>query len=578
MAPTYKTPDVYVEEKSVLPPAVAEVSTAVPAFIGYTENAVTDADGNPRPIQIRNMLDYVNIFGKAKSRGFEVALTQPVTGQTQSIIGTEADDLHPKYFMYYNVDMYFKNGGGTCYVISVGDYTDNITKGAFEKGLAALEKEDEPTLIVMSEALALGATDYGLLCGAALLQCNKLKDRFTIIEMPDGEDADSFRGNVPGTVGELKYGAIYYPSLVTGSTPYYAEEDVKLPNIGASTDTREELFGANGDGIKVTYTETAGTVDAVVSPKVRLLKRNNPDSGVVGIDFSIAGDTLTVYGLSAPVGTAADVRLGSNIVSEWDTWKTANAAAAEDWNITAPTSGLDVVEATGANLHFLTVSSGSSQTLASISSSNTALYNAVKLELEKQRVTLPPGGAIAGVYARVDRQRGVWKAPANVSLFNVVAPTVKITSEEQESLNVDSTSGKSINAIRSFVGKGTLVWGARTLAGNDNEWRYVPVRRLFNLIEESLKKSTAFAVFEPNTPTTWLKVRGLIDSYLYGLWQQGALAGASQDQAYFINVGLGQTMTEDDILNGRMIVEIGIAAVRPAEFIILRFSHKLQES
>ena len=154
----------------------------------------------------------------------------------------------------------------------------------------------------------------------------------------------------------------------------------------------------------------------------------------------------------------------------------------------------------------------------------------------------------------------------------------KITHGEQEHLNVDPTAGKSINAIRYFTGKGTLVWGARTLAGNDNEWRYVPVRRLFNMIEESTQKATAFAVFEPNDATTWLKVKGMIDSYLYGLWERGALAGSSPESAYFVNVGLGQTMTPQDILEGRMVVEIGVAAVRPAEFIILRFTHKLQEA
>src|SRR4029079_16608521 len=125
--------------------------------------------------------------------------------------------------------------------------------------------------------------------------------------------------------------------------------------------------------------------------------------------------------------------------------------------------------------------------------------------------------AIAGVYASVDRARGVWKAPANVSLASVIGPVAKITNEEQENLNVDPTAGKSINAIRSFAGKGTLVWGARTLAGNDNEWRYINVRRLFNLIEESTRKASAFAVFEANDATTWLKVKGMIDSYLYGL-------------------------------------------------------------
>lgn len=182
------------------------------------------------------------------------------------------------------------------------------------------------------------------------------------------------------------------------------------------------------------------------------------------------------------------------------------------------------------------------------------------------------------MYARVDRDKGVWKAPANVSLASILAPTVKISNEEQENLNIDPTAGKSINAIRSFTGKGTLIWGARTLAGNDNEWRYIPVRRLFNLIEESIQKATAFVVFESNNAITWLKVKSLIESYLEGLWRQGALAGSTPEQAYFVNIGLGKSMTAQDILEGRMIVEIGLAAVRPAEFIILKFSHKLQEA
>jgi phage tail sheath protein FI len=106
----------------------------------------------------------------------------------------------------------------------------------------------------------------------------------------------------------------------------------------------------------------------------------------------------------------------------------------------------------------------------------------------------------------------------------------------------------------------------------------VSVRRLFNMIEESTQKATAFAVFEPNDATTWLKVKAMIESYLYGLWQQGALAGPTPDAAYFVNVGLGKSMTPQDVLEGRMIVEIGIAAVRPAEFIILRFTHKMQQA
>jgi phage tail sheath protein FI len=160
----------------------------------------------------------------------------------------------------------------------------------------------------------------------------------------------------------------------------------------------------------------------------------------------------------------------------------------------------------------------------------------------------------------------------------VIGPTVQITSDDQETLNIDTTGGKSINAIRAFTGRGTMVWGARTLAGNDNEWRYVNVRRLFIMIEESAKKSTAFAVFEANDASTWLKVKGMLESYLYGLWEQGALQGSKPEAAYYVNVGLGKTMTAQDVLEGRLIVEIGIAAVRPAEFIVMRFSHKLPEA
>ncbi|MDL5045439.1 phage tail sheath C-terminal domain-containing protein [Oscillatoria amoena NRMC-F 0135] len=182
------------------------------------------------------------------------------------------------------------------------------------------------------------------------------------------------------------------------------------------------------------------------------------------------------------------------------------------------------------------------------------------------------------MYARVDNQRGVWKAPANESVLSIVGPTIKVTAEEQEVLNVDATSGKSINVVRTFTGKGTLVWGARTLAGNDNEWRYVNVRRFYNFAEESIKKASEFVVFEPNDANTWVRVKTMIENFLTTLWRQGALQGAVPADAFFVNVGLGVTMTSLDILEGRLNIEIGMAVVRPAEFIILKFSHLLQKS
>ncbi|NSL86349.1 phage tail sheath family protein [Chitinophaga sp. Mgbs1] len=196
----------------------------------------------------------------------------------------------------------------------------------------------------------------------------------------------------------------------------------------------------------------------------------------------------------------------------------------------------------------------------------------------QELMVLPPGPAVAGVYASVDANRGVWKAPANTSLASVLGPLVLLNAQDQETLNVDANAGKSINAIRAFTGKGTLVWGSRTLAGNDNEWRYVPVRRFFNYAEESIRKASESFVFEPNDINTWIRVKAMIENFLTLEWRRGALAGAKPIDAFYVKIGLGETMTALDILEGRMIVEVGMAVVRPAEFIILRFAHKMQES
>lgn len=216
--------------------------------------------------------------------------------------------------------------------------------------------------------------------------------------------------------------------------------------------------------------------------------------------------------------------------------------------------------------------------LADLAEAANAAYEQVRTKILDIPLVLPPSAAIAGVYAQVDADRGVWKAPANVSLAAVVRPVITFTQAALENLNVDPTAGKSINAIRSFTGKGTLVWGARTLAGNDNEWRYVNVRRFFIFAEESIRKATEQFVFEPNDANTWVKVQAMVENFLTTQWRAGALQGVKPEHAFYVAVGLGRTMTALDILEGRMIVEIGMAVVRPAEFIILRFSHKMAES
>lgn len=482
----YRTPGVYIEEVSKFPPSVAAVETAIPAFIGYTQQ--TSYQGNTlinRPIRISSMVEYEAVFG-ARLETFTVAVNT-IDGGTPTetnVIDTPPAAPSPFNFrLYYAVQHFFANGGGPCYICSVGADAGALALLNFQNGLAAIAREDEPTLLLFPDAVGLSNGDFYTLMTDALAQCNLLQDRFALVDvyngnldytLPAGTDVinatqagDGFTGLRDGVgTNSLKYGAAYYPWL-------------------------ETLLGFNYDESAVTIT---GTLNNAAVPGGMVLRNDDP---------------------------------------------------AEEAN--------------------------------SLYHQGNALYHEVKTIITNMSLVLPPSAAIAGVYASVDRDRGVWKAPANVSLRSVKRPTVALDDISQEDLNI-AISGKSVNAIRSFTGKGILVWGARTLAGNDNEWRYVSVRRFFNMAEESIKKATEAFVFEPNDANTWNKTRAMIENFLTIQWRAGALAGAKPDDAFYVRVGLGQTMTSLDVLEGRMIIEIGMAAVRPAEFIILRFSHKMQES
>lgn len=551
--PVYRTPGVYIEEISTLPPSVAEVATAVPAFIGYTETGPADSVA-PKVLRISTLLDYRSAFGGPQRSKFTVteAAAPGLPPTVAAVAPTNA------FSLYYALSHYFKNGGGPCYVVSVGNYGNAPSKDRFSAGLAALEKEDEPTLLVLTDAAALLLpSSYYALCGEALAQCRKLGDRFSILDVHGGA-VDAFR-NDANLSANLMYGAAYHPYLQTSLACEYDEAavDIVRLNPARTSNVSGTLVLGTANGVSITYTGAPGS-----GPGVAI----NFGRKTTAASFTVAGGLLTIVD--------ANSKTGNDLATAWAAFKTAGATGGFDLMKVGDGSG--TIATADVPRAAITLPAAPGESLASIRNTETAFYNNARTLLEMQRVTLPPSAAIAGIYARVDRERGVWKAPGNVGVLAVLGPVSKITDEEQDGLNIDATAGKSINAIRAFTGKGTLVWGARTLAGNDNEWRYVSVRRLFIMIEESARKATAFAVFEPNDATTWLKVKAMIESYLYGLWERGALAGAKPEAAYYVRVGLGSTMTAQDVLNGYMIVEIGIAAVRPAEFIVLRFSHKLQ--
>lgn len=223
-------------------------------------------------------------------------------------------------------------------------------------------------------------------------------------------------------------------------------------------------------------------------------------------------------------------------------------------------------------------SSGATVKLNTLKATNGQVYYAVKNYISNNlEMLLPAAPAVVGVYATVDNQSGVWTAPANMNITSAVDLEQHISSMDQGPINVDVATGLSVNVIRSFPGRGpAIIWGARTLDGNDNEWRYVSVRRFFFMVEQSVKNAIEPLVFASNDNNTWTKVKAMIGNYLTGLWKQGALMGNTAKESFYVLVGLGETMVETDIWEGRMIVQIGMAVVRPAEFIILQFMQMMQ--
>lgn len=191
--------------------------------------------------------------------------------------------------------------------------------------------------------------------------------------------------------------------------------------------------------------------------------------------------------------------------------------------------------------------------------------------LDKRNIAIPPSGSILGIYARSDNTRGVHKAPANEVVRACVGLDCQFNKGEQDILNP-----KGVNLIRSFPGMGIRVWGARTATSNPS-WKYINVRRLFIFIEESIKANTNWAVFEPNDEVLWVRVKRTIEVFLTGMWRDGSLAGVSPDEAFFVNIG-HETMSQDDIDNGRLICVIGVAPVKPAEFVIFRISQKTSDA
>ncbi len=562
--PNPTTPGVSVQENTRLPYSVSLAESAVPAFIGYTE---LQPANYTKPLKISSLLEYEQYFGKAKKESIRLKDNE----QGVIIIAPQA-----KFLMYYSLQMYFANGGGPCYIVSAGTYASanqGVQKSALVTGLNMTDTIKEPVLIVFTDAVSLTAQEecYDLYNLAIAKADDETKNRFALLDTYYGNSViksdnlntiEKFRNKINTT----SHAAAYFPHLETFLNYAFDETQTAITHTGLQ---------AAGQSSASFYANEIAELD-----RLKSLASDEISSGSEN-SFVLADLLDQAIDVAAKVKETADVKTG--LTTAIDNARYLSDAlydgVIDDFNENTPVFNGEFEALKTAVLNAKDEKGDADGIiLKDLQASHSVLYNRVKEAIRSLKVILPPSSAMAGVYARVDRMKGPWKAPANISLNGVVAPTEKISDQEQSDLNIHST-GKSVNAIRTFSGKGTLVWGARTLSGKDkkddgkdNEWKYIQVRRYYDMIRYALSGVLVNFIDEPNISFTWLHARTTLENFLNQQWKDGALAGSIPEEAYQVDVKGDQTKSKT------MNVTVKLALVRPAEFIVLNFSHQLQQS
>ena len=520
---TMKTPGVYIVEKDAFPNSVVEVATSIPVFIGYTEKAAyEDKALSLVPMKIVSSAQYSKLFGDGPSQSYDLLGSAPPHGRVEKVsLGTDDDqrDYHleqvaTRYALYDALRLFYDNGDGPCWIISVGSFSDEIDADKLLAGVALVDQASDAAIMVIPDAARLAAEDASRVHIAMLESCGARGNRFAILDIVDGEKArdasetdpiDAFRDGLGSQ--HLSYGAAYYPWL---ETTLHQISDMKLETLtpGArmilSNAVREELQAGHDDDLSA---DDIAYVGAIADPQ------HDPRA--------------------PPMPHPAEERITPEDLKP----EKLNARLREQ-----------------------------SQS-----------FRAIMTKAAKLANVQPPSGAMAGIFAKVDNDRGVWHAPANVGVASVNQPMVTLNNDAQSDLNTP-LNGKAVNAIRTFQNLGTLVWGARTLDGNSLDWRYINVRRTVMMIEQSIEATAQAFVFEPNNASTWVTIKAMISNYLTDIWKQGGLAGATPSDAFSVQVGLGSTMTGQDVLDGKMRISVNVAVSRPAEFIVISFEQQMQQS
>ena len=677
-----KTPGVYIIEKNAFPNSVVEAPTAIPAFIGYTERAVNGNDDLTNvPWKISSMTEYIQYFGGGPDLKFEVDIKD----------GSLCIEGKNSYTLYYNMMLFFANGGGACYIVSVGSYKDALKKDSMITGLGKLTLEQEITLVAIPEAVNLSSSEeFKDIQQQMLSHCgNTMKNRFALLDIyPKANEKTKIEDQVNffcDNIGSsfLSYGAAYFPWLNTSIVGgrdlkgdmftwtdnayiHRTQLDAGFAEIVESLFVEEfeikENVVKNGHTFKLEEvvegdiyadsdtekTKVIGRIESIKDIKEdgneEVIKKNvkvvwlfssfieeleiKEDVVKNGHTFKleevVEGD---IYADSDTEKTKVIGRIESiKDIKEAETGKVIKKDVKVVWLFSSFTEEFEIEGSVLKDNHTFKLEEvvegdiyadsdtektnviGRIESIKDIKEAGNekvikknvkvvwlfpnnvdkqalhqALYNvssvykqAIKGVLKNLNL-FPPSAAMAGIYTMVDNSRGVWKAPANVTL-NYVGSTVEdIDDEQQAELNVP-IHGKAVNVIRLFRGEGIKVWGARTLDGNSLDWRYVNVRRTLLFLEESIKNAARAYVFEPNDAGTWINMKCMIDSFLRSVWKRGGLAGATPEDAFEVHIGLGDTMTAEDILDGIMRITVLVAVTHPAEFIEITFQQQAQKS
>jgi phage tail sheath protein FI len=561
------TPGVYITELDAFPPSIVGVQTAVPAFIGYTEKAeINGKQSFNKPIRVGSMADFEEYFGKQYQPQYDI-VAAPISSPPDykydfrvAVTNQSSPPVSPmppsgwdyfylkqvsasKFNLYDSMRLFYANGGGNCYVVSVGDYSKAISLTDLNGGLNVIAGQVGPTMLVIPDAVLLPpktssdatasvgtgdkpvppyveptevSTDFQNLVYAMLKQCANLQDRIAILDVyntlsvVDDNTLNTTIQNFHSDVADehLNYGMAYFPFLVT--------------SVVQATDFDFTNFTSDGLSTlqKILYWETEN-----LYPLPKTTSPPDPNS---------KHELLRGYINGLP-------------------------ALSTQYNATPTDPTVQAsIKTTNQNL-----------------SMALPLYGKIVQIMVDMNSVLPPSAAMAGVYTYIDGTRGVWNAPANIDLTGVVQTTYKLSDPQQGELNVP-VDGKAVNAIREFIGRGSVVWGARTLDGNSNDWKYIQVRRTLIYVEQSIKLALNQFVFAANDANTWATVVAMVSNFLGNLWAQGGLMGDKATDAFTVQCGLGSTMTGMDILSGYMVVQVTLQMIHPAEFIELTFKQQMQ--